>query len=467
MTRWTNETLKNALNVDVPFSVNAHTLCIDSRQLQQGDIFIALSGTQDGHKFVKQALDKGAVCAIVEHSLENAYGDEKLIQVKNTQEALNALGIYGRSIAPDLKAIAITGSVGKTTTKEMLRSTLHHFGSTIYSKASYNNHLGVPLSLALLRNDSEFGVFEVGMNHKGEIAPLSKMVEPDIAIITTVAPSHIGNMGSLEDIVDEKCNIFTGLNRNGKALLHGDHPLFERMKTHAKNHGVQHIFTAGRKAGLDARLLHYQPMHQGKRALITVEIFGKIVAYPLQFAGEHYAFNSLYVLLAAEILKLDLGLIMQQLAKVQPVVGRGQMLNLLLENGRPIFVYDDAYNANPTSMTAGLKSFCTMNHEGRKIAVIGQMGELGENSDAYHIQIGEYINTLPIDCVYVVGKNAKCLFEVLKTEKQGLWVETIDDLKEMFIHTLEGNESIFLKGSLSQRLQELVTLLKNQHRAVA
>lgn len=467
MTRWTNETLKNALNVEVPFLVNAHTLCIDSRQLQQGDIFIALSGAQDGHKFVKQALDKGAVCSIVEHSLENTYGDEKLIYVKNTQAALNALGVYGRSIATHLKAIAVTGSVGKTTTKEMLRATLHHFGSTIYSKASYNNHLGVPLSLALLRSDSEFGVFEVGMNHKNEIAPLSKMVEPDIAIITTVAPSHIGNMGSLEDIVDEKCNIFTGLNRNGKALLHGDHPLFERMKTNARNHGVQHIFTAGRKAGLDARLLHYQPMHQGKRALVTVEIFGKIVAYPLQFAGEHYAFNSLYVLLAAEILKLDLGMVMQQLAKVQPVVGRGQMLNLLLQNGKPIFVYDDAYNANPASMTAGLKSFCMMNHDGRKIAVIGQMGELGENSDTYHIQIGEYINTLPIDSVYVVGKNAKCLFDVLKTEKQGQWVETIDDLKEMFIRTLEGNESIFLKGSLSQRLQELVTLLKNQHRAVA
>lgn len=465
MTRWNNQTLKNALGVEVPFVVNAHTLCIDSRQLQSGDIFIALSGTQDGHQFVRQALDKGAACAIVERPLENK--EEKLIYVKNTQQALNALGIYGRSTATHLKAIAVTGSVGKTTTKEMLRTILHYFGSTIYSKASYNNHLGVPLSLALLQGHSEFGVFEVGMNHEGEIAPLSNMVKPDIAIITTIAPSHIGNMGSLETIVDEKCNIFSGLNKNGKALLHGDHPLFERMKANARDYGVQDIFTAGRKAGLDARLLHYQPMHQGKRALVTVEIFGKIVAYPLQFAGEHYAFNSLYVLLAAEILNLDLGLVMQQLAKVQPVIGRGQMLNLLLQNGQPIFVYDDAYNANPTSMSAGLKTFCTMQHEGRKIAVIGQMGELGENSDTYHVQIGEYINTLPIDSVYVVGKNAKCLFEALKPEKQGLWFETVDGLKEMFISTLEGHESIFLKGSLSQRLQELVTLLKDQHRAVA
>ncbi len=467
MTRWNNETLKNTLRLDVPFSVVSHTLCVDSRLLQQGDIFIALSGKQDGHEFVRQALDKGAACAIVDRTPKNTNDLDKLIYVNNTQQALNDLGLYGRSRATNLKAIAVTGSVGKTTTKEMLRSTLHHFGPTIYSKASYNNHLGVPLSLALLQHDSEFGVFEVGMNHKGEILPLSKMVEPDIAIITTIAPSHIGNMGSLEDIVDEKCSIFAGLNQNGKALLHGDHPLFERMKNNAQDYGVKNIFTAGRRAGLDARLLHYQPMQQGKRALITAEIFGKIVAYPLQFAGEHYAFDSLYVLLTAEILGLDLGLVMQQLAKVQPVTGRGQMLNLQLPNGQTIFVFDDAYNANPASMTAGLKSFCSMHHEGRKIAVIGQMGELGERSDLYHIETGNFINSLPIDCVHVIGTNAKCLFETINKEKRGLWFETVDELKERFIHTLEGRESIFLKGSLSQRLPELVMHLKNQLKAVA
>lgn len=467
MTRWNNETLKSALKINISFPVVAHTLCVDSRQLQHGDIFIALSGTQDGHSFVRQALDKGAACAIVERAPENTHDQDKLIYVENTQQALEDLGIYGRSTATKLKVIAVTGSVGKTTTKEMLRSTLHHFGPTIYSKASYNNHLGVPLSLSLLRQDSEFGVFEVGMNHKGEISPLSKIVEPDIAIITTIAPSHIGNMGSLEDIVDEKCSIFAGLNQNGKALLHGDHPLFERMKNNAQDYGVKNIFTAGRMNGLDARLLHYQPMQQGKRALITAEIFGKIVAYPLQFAGEHYAFDSLYVLLAAEILGLNLGLVMQQLAKVQPVTGRGQMLNLQLINGQTIFVFDDAYNANPASMTAGLKSFCAMHHEGRKIAVIGQMGELGERSDLYHIEMGNFINSLAIDCVHVIGADAKCLFEAVNKEKRGLWFETVDELKERFIHTLEGRESIFLKGSLSQRLPELVMHLKNQLKAVA
>ncbi len=462
MTRWNLETLKKALNVTVSFPVTAHNLCIDSRKLQTGDIFLALNGAQNGHQFVREALDKGAACAIIQENPGNTNHTDKLIFVENTQQALNKLGIYSRAAAANLKAIAVTGSVGKTTTKEMLRSTLHHFGPTIYSKASYNNHLGVPLSLSLLKNDTEYGVFEVGMNQKGEIAPLSKMVEPDIAIITTIAPSHIGNMGSIEAIADEKSDIFAGLNQNGTALLHGDHPMFERMRNHAKDYGVKNILTAGCTPGMDCRLLHYQPMQYGKSALITAEIFGKVVAYPLKFAGEHYAFNSLYVLLCAEILKLDLGLVLQQLAKVQPVIGRGQMLNLQLENGLPIFVFDDAYNANPASMTAGLKSFCSMNHEGRKIAIIGQMGELGEFSESYHCKIGELLNTLDIECVHVVGAAAKCLFDTINKEKRGLWFETVDELKKIFISTLEGRESVFLKGSLSQRLPELVGLLKNQ-----
>ncbi|MCE2716146.1 MAG: UDP-N-acetylmuramoyl-tripeptide--D-alanyl-D-alanine ligase [Pseudomonadota bacterium] len=468
MARWNNESLKNALKLEIPFSCNTHTLCIDSRQLQQGDMFIAIPGKQDGHDFVRQALDNGASCAIVERAPINTTQQDKLIYVKSSQQALNDLGQYSRSQAKILKAIAVTGSVGKTTTKEMLRSVLHHFGSTIYSRASYNNHLGVPLSLAMLHPDSVFGVFEVGMNHKGEILPLAQMIKPDIAIITTVAPSHIGNMGgSLEEIADEKSSIFAALNNNGTALLHGDHPLFERMKKNAQNYGVKNIFTAGRSAGSDARLLHCQPIFHGKNSLLTAEIFGKIVAYPLQFPGEHYAFDSLYALLCGEILGLDLGLIMQHLAKVQPVVGRGQMINLQLENGKTIFVFDDAYNANPTSMAAGLKSFCTMNHDGRKIAIIGQMGELGENSETYHIEMAKLINTLNFDCVHVIGPQAKCLFETLQKEKRGLWFEKVDDFKEEFISTLSGGESIFLKGSLSQRLQEVVTLLKTQLKAVA
>lgn len=468
MTRWNNESLKNALKLDIPFSCNTHTLCIDSRQLQPGDIFIALPGEQDGHDFVRQALDKGASCAIVERPPFNTSSHDKLIYVKNSQHALNALGEYSRAQAKNLKAIAVTGSVGKTTTKEMLRAALHHFGPTIYSKASYNNHLGVPLSLAMLHADSAFGIFEVGMNHKGEILPLAQMIQPDIAIITTIAPSHIGNMeGSLEEIADEKSSMFEALNSNGKALLHKDHPLFERMKSHAQKYGVKDILTAGRTTGCDARLIHYQPIFHGKSALLTVEIFGKIVAYPLQFPGEHYAFDSLYVLLCAEILGLDLGLVMQYLAKAQPILGRGQMINLQLSNGKNIFVFDDAYNANPASMMAGLKSFCTMSHSGKKIAVIGQMGELGKNSQNYHIEVGNYINTLNLDCVHVIGPEAKCLFETIQKEKQGLWFETVENFKEEFIQTLSGGESIFLKGSLSQRLQEIVTLLKTRLKIVA
>lgn len=467
MTRWTKDSLKTALNLDVPFDVASHNLCIDTRQIQRGDVFIAIKGAKDGHEYVKKAFEQGAVCAIVECTPANISDTSRLIYVDDTLKALTSLGIYGRSMAKKLRAIAVTGSVGKTTTKEMLRSVLHCFGPTIYSKASYNNYLGVPLSLALLSNDSKFGVFEVGMNHVGEIAPLAKIVDPEIAIITTISPSHIGNMGSLEAIVDEKCQIFAGLRENGIAMVHGDHPLFDRMQSNAKAHGVHNIFTVGCKAGLVARLLHYQPVQQGTKGLVTAEIFGKIVAYPLQFAGDHYAFDSLYVLLTAEVLGIDLGEAIQQLAKVQPVIGRGQMHNLQLSNGLPIFVFDDAYNANPTSMKAGLKSFSTMQHQGKRIAVIGQMGELGEHSDAYHIEIAQYINSLPLDRVHVVGSAAKGMYQEIDTQKRGDWFATVDDMKESFVNELTGHESIFLKGSLSQRLQELVALLKNQLRSVA
>jgi len=467
MARWNNDSLKAALNIDMPFAVVAHNLCIDSRQLQRGDIFIALKGKNDGHDYVKQAFEQGASCAIVERTPDNFNDSTRLIHVDDTFKALTNLGIYGRNIATKMKAIAVTGSVGKTTVKEMLRSTLHYFGPTIYSRASYNNHLGVPLSLSLLNSDTQYGVFEVGTNHVGEIAPLAKLVRPEIAIITTVSPSHIGNMGSLEAIVDEKCQIFSGLCQNGIAMMHGDHHLFERMQHNAKAHGVSKIFTVGSKSGVDAQLLRYQPISQGTKGLVTAEIFGKIIAYPLQFAGEHYALNSLYVLLTAEIIGIDLGKTIQQLAKVQPVIGRGQINNLQLANGLPIFVFDDSYNANPTSMIAGLKSFCAMQHQGRTIAVIGQMGELGERSDAYHVEIAEYINTLPIDYVHVVGSGAKCLHQAIDTKKRGDWFATVDGLKENFISELHGNESIFLKGSLSQRLSELVAVLKSQLRVVA
>lgn len=467
MTRWTKDSLRVALNCNIPFDVVSHNLCIDTRQLQRGDIFIAIKGSKDGHDHVKRAFELGAVCAIVESTPTNMEDTSKLIYVDNTLKALTDLGIYSRSNSVKLRAIAVTGSVGKTTTKEMLRSVLHFFGPTIYSKASYNNHLGVPLSLSLLGSDSKYGVFEVGMDHVGEIAPLAKIVEPEVAIITTIAPSHIGNLGSLEAIVDEKCQIFTSLRENGIAMVHGDHPLFERIQSNAKSHGVHNIFTVGHKAGLDARLLHYQPVQQGTKGLVTAEIFGKIVAYPLHFAGEQYAFNSLYVLLTAEVLGLDLGETIQQLAKVQPVIGRGQMHNLQLPNGLPIFVYDDAYNANLVSMSAGLKSFCAIPHQGKRIAIIGQMGGLGDHSDSHHLKIAEYINTLPIDRVHVVGPLAKGLHQALNDQKRGDWFPTVDELKENFLSELKGYESIFLKGSLTQRLQELVALLKNQFKAVA
>jgi UDP-N-acetylmuramoyl-tripeptide--D-alanyl-D-alanine ligase len=465
--KWNKQSLSAALSSSINFECNASSVSIDSRSISSGQIFLALTGKSDGHLYIKQALDSGAACAIAEHVPNNCSANDKIIIVSNTLEALNKLALYQRNQVQNLKAIAVTGSVGKTTTKEMLASVLENFGKTTFSKASYNNHIGVPFTLETLEQDSQYGVFEVGMNHFGEIAPLSKMIRPDIAIITTLAPSHIGHLGSMEGIADEKSDIFSGLNANGSALIHGDHPLAERMKNNAKKHNVSKLFTAGKTDGMDAQLINYQTMANKQGCLVTAKIFGKNINYSLKFVGEHYAFNSLYVLLCAEILGLDLEIAAQHLSAVPPVIGRGQMLKLQLANGAPIFVFDDAYNANPTSMKAGLKAFCEINTAGKRIAILGQMGELGDLSDQYHIETGEFINTLPIDCVHVVGAMAKPLYNALSADKKGIWSETVDTLKPNFISNFKGNENLFLKGSNSQRLQELVSLLKSSLSAAA
>lgn len=459
--KWDKQSLSAALTSNINFECNANSVAIDSRNLTSDEIFIALTSKNDGHFYIKHALESGAACAIAKYLPENCTSNDKIIIVPDTLEALNKLGLHQRKLANNLKAIAVTGSVGKTTTKEMIASVLQNFGKTTFSKASYNNHIGVPFTLEKLDHDTQYGVFEIGMNHFGEIAPLSRMVQPDIAIITTLAPSHIGHLGSMEGIADEKSDICAGLNPGGVALIHGDHSLSERMQNNAQKHNVAKVLTVGKAVNMDARLVDYQTTDNNSGCVVNAQILGKNITYTLQFVGEHYAFNSLYVLLCSEILGIDLQLTAQHLAATTPVIGRGQMLKLNLTNGLPIFVFDDAYNANPTSMKAGLKAFCEIKTAGKRIAIIGQMGELGNFSDEYHQEIGEFLNTLPIDLVHVVGSAAKPLYSALASNIKGTWSETVDTLKPDFISNLNGNENLFLKGSNSQRLYELVTLMKN------
>lgn len=458
--KWNAESLSRSLSCDVNFACNASAISIDSRSINDGEIFLALTGNSDGHLYINNAFANKASCVIAEYVPSDCTNGDKIIVVPNSLRALEKLGMYQRTIANSLKAIAVTGSVGKTTTKEMLASVLENFGETIFSKASYNNHIGVPLTLTQLNKNTQFGVFEVGMNNFGEIAPLSSMVCPDIAIITTVAPSHIGNLGSIEGITDEKSDVFNGLKSGGVALIHGDHPLACRMHENAKKYNVAKIFTSGKANGMDARLVNYESK-DSLGCLVTAKIFGKQLTYSLKFVGEHYAFNSLYVLLCAEILGLDLAKAAQCLSEAVPIIGRGQMLTFQLANSLPIFVFDDSYNANPTSMKAGLKAFCEIKTIGKRVAVVGQMGELGELSDQYHAEIGEYLNTLSIDCVHVVGIMAKPLYNALSADRKGQWNATVDGLKPEFINSFEGNEHVFLKGSNSQKLSELVVLMKN------
>lgn len=458
--KWNSDSLIASLNIKLDFSFESSGIEIDSRKMNQGKIFIAISGSRDGAQYIDQAFEKGAVCAISEYIPKKCKNASRVIVVPDALNALVSMGQYKRKISKNLKAIAVTGSAGKTTTKEMLAQTLSNFGSVVSSQASFNNHIGVPLTLSELEENTQFGVFEIGMNNPGEIAPLSKMSSPDIAIITNVAPSHIGNMGSLNSIALEKSSIFQGLNNNGVAIINGDDGFTNFIKNEAKKYNVKKIFTVSCTEG-DARIINYEVDNTANSCVVTAEIFKKTIKYPLQFIGEHYAFDSLYVLMGAEILGLDLNLACDSLSTIKPVTGRGQILKMQLPSGKPILVFDDAYNANPSSMKAGAHAFCNIPTEGIRVAVIGQMGELGAFSDDYHAQLGGFFNDLPIDMVHVVGHAALPLYNALKTSKKGKWAEKVDDLKLYFINSLIGYESIFIKGSNSQKLQEIVNDIKN------
>ena len=296
------------------------SLSIDSRSLGRGEGFVAIRGpNRDGHSFVEAALGSGAACAIVDRSFP-AGDEERLVRVGDTLEALNALGRAGRARATDTVVIAVTGSVGKTGTKEALRLTLAPSGSVHASVKSYNNHWGVPLSLGNMPKDVRFGVFEIGMNHAGEIDVLTRLVRPQIAIITTVAPVHLGFFRSVEDIADAKAEIFHGLEPAGTAIINRDNPLYERLKRHAEQHGAR-IVSFGETEGADARVLAIELKPDGSE--VRADVLGEVVSYRLGAPGRHVVQNSLAVLAAVKLADADLGAAARALADLRAQAGRG------------------------------------------------------------------------------------------------------------------------------------------------
>ena len=379
---------------------------MDSRDVRPGDLFVALKGeAMDGHKFISAAFAKGAVAAITDRPIEFPH-----VLVKDTSAALHALAHAARERSEAVR-ISVTGSVGKTGVKEAIFAALDRAsrGAAHRSVRSYNNHVGVPLSLARLPARAEFGVFEMGMNHAGEIAPLADHVRPHVALITTIAPAHIENLGSMEAIADEKAQIFTGLVRDGTAVIPADSEYTQRLIDHAKALGIKTV-TFGRSEGADVRLLDAIAADNGG-SMVTADLGDQRLCYTIAEPGEHWIANSLGVMAAVRAAGGDLASAGLALAEMGGLKGRGARFDIEAAGGKALLV-DESYNANPASMRATLKALGqTPAH--RRIAILGSMMELGDFAVRFHKQLADPLTEAGIDHVILVGDEMRALADEL------------------------------------------------------
>jgi UDP-N-acetylmuramoyl-tripeptide--D-alanyl-D-alanine ligase len=456
MNLWTGIELNQIFNANVPQDLSITGISIDTRTIKSGDLFVALKGEgRDGHDFLDKAAEAGAVAALV--SCVNPNLSLPQILVNDTLNALTLLGEKART-RTKARVIAITGSVGKTSTKEVLAQVLSAFGRVSYAHASYNNHWGVPLSLARMDRHADFAIFEIGMNNPGEIAPLAQLVKPEIAIITTIAPAHIGHMGSLQAIAEEKSDIFLGLLPGGQAIIPHDTSYKDLLIHKAQSHGAGKVTTVGKSMGADYRLLscQSQPSHQG--SFIEIEV--REQTYPC--SGEHLAHIALTVCAVAEGLNLDLDKVVETLPRVQPIKGRGYHHQIIYK-GMDIHLVDDAYNANVTSMLAGLKVLTTLKTQGRRIAVIGEMLELGDFAYDHHREIFQFMVDESIDLVFATGgKAVEMCFQELPIAKQGGYARTAQELIPMVLKELCLHDILYVKGSKGSRVSLVVDALLEQ-----
>lgn len=404
---WTSAELAEATGGVASHDFEAAGVEMDSRDVKSGDVFVALKGeAMDGHKFLLQAFEKGAVAAIVDRPVDYPH-----ILVADTTKALHDLARFARERSHAIR-IGITGSVGKTGMKEAIFACLDRAsrGAAHRSVRSYNNHVGVPLSLARLPARARFGVFEMGMNHSGEIAPLSDHVRPHVALITTIAPAHIENLGSLEAIADEKAQIFNGLMPGGTAIIPADSEWAERLIGHARACGAE-VVTFGRSAKADVRLLDAIPAAGGSGALVTADLGDRRICYTVAEPGEHWIVNSLGVMAAVRAAGGDLGAAGLALAEMGGLKGRGARHTIAVAGGSALLI-DESYNANPASMRATLKALAATTAT-RRLAVLGSMKELGDFSDAFHRQLAEPLAEAGVTHAILVGPEMAALAEEL------------------------------------------------------
>ena len=433
-------------------------LSIDTRSLSAGDLFVALRGpNHDGHDFVGSALERGAAAAMVDRVIPGL-SRVPLLRVADTFAGLAALGSAARSRS-DARIIAVTGSVGKTGTKEALRLALGACGPTFASAGGLNNHWGVPLSLGRMPPGVAYGIFELGMNHSGEIGSLTRLVKPHIAVITTVEPAHLGFFSSVEAIADAKAEIFFGLEPGGIAVLNRDNPHYARLAAAAARTGVAEVVSFGAHRAATVRLLNSVLDPHG--STIDAALPGFTLRVRLPVPGRHWVLNVLAVLAAVRAVGADPRRAAEALAGLEELPGRGRRYELSWRDGT-LTLIDESYNASPAAMSAAFAVLAAIPPAAgaRRVAVLGDMLELGEATERLHRELAAPLTAAGVDRVFLVGRAVAALYDALPEAKRGgLW-RTADDAIDELLRFLRAGDVVTVKGSRGIGLGPIVARLR-------
>ena len=465
---WTGEALASLTGLEIagPLPARITGVSIDTRTLQPGDLFVAIKGLSlDGHDYVERAFEAGAAAALISGENRQRFATlaeaHCLLIVPETLVALGEIGVMARNRS-HARIVAITGSVGKTSTKEALLHILERQGETHASVASYNNHWGVPLTLARMPETTKFGIFEIGMSAAGEITPLTRMVRPQVALVTTVEPVHLAQFPNVEGIADAKGEIFLGLEPGGTAILPRDNPHYERLRDHAIAAGASRLVSFGAHEEADVRLLNLSL--KSKLSSVEASINGETIAYKVGAPGRHMVINSLAILACVQALGGDIALAGLSLATLRPATGRGARAELAVGDGT-FLLLDESYNANPASMRA---AFDVLGHAdvtppGRRIAVLGDMLELGADEQTLHLDLLAPLKASGIDLVFACGPLMKALFDALPKKMQGAYSLNSEELRAVLQPRLHAGDVVMVKGSNGSKMGLIVKALKASH----
>ena len=431
-------------------------LSIDTRSIEAGEMFIALTDQRDGHDFVANALNAGASAALVSRRPDGVSPDAPLLIVDDVLTALQDMARFARA-RTDARVIGVTGSVGKTSTKEMLRTALSDCGRVHAAERSFNNHWGVPLTLARMPRDSDFAVIEIGMNHPDEIRPLAKLANLDVAIVTNVAAVHMEAFESIEQIAHAKAEIFESLGAAATAIVNCDLPTTPILTDMVAQVGAK-LVTFGQDVSADYRVLSVKGAGAVTQAVADID--GQERMYEFQAAGDHFAMNALAVLAAGVAVGCDLDKVIRGMAKWTAPDGRGARHVVAVQGGN-ITLIDESYNANPSSMASALAVLGACEITGRRIAILGEMGELGETELQRHAELAALDSVADVDVFHLVGPMMEHMFNALPDAKRGIWVKTADQLVEQINSLLNAGDTVMVKGSNYTRVSRVVDAIKN------